>query len=88
MKLLETSRVRETAGNKVYTYNEGQTRYVFRVESDDQDRCIPEGSRQMSFAITVTDYTERSRVLLMKGEHGCRDTIVNEFDKWLSRAIK
>lgn len=88
VKILQTPRVRETAGNKVYIYDEVQTRYVIRVESNDGDRCIPEGSRQMSFAITVTDYEKQSRVLLMRGEHACRDTILRNFEQWLAKATQ
>ena len=84
VKLLSTPQVRQQHGDKEYTYDEVQTRYVLRVRSIDLDMCIPEGSRQMHFNITVTDFQNRQRVLVMKGQFGCRDTIVKEFDKWLS----
>ena len=84
VKLLSTPHVREQLGEKEYTYNEVQSRYVLRVRSTDLDNCIPEGSRQMHFNITVTDFQTRQKVLVMKGQFGCRDTIVNEFERWLS----
>jgi hypothetical protein len=84
VKLLSTPQVRQQRGDKEYTYDEVQTRYVLRVRSVDLDKCVPEGSRQMHFNISVTDFQKRQRVLVMNGRFGCRDTIVNEFDKWLS----
>ena len=86
VKLLSTPQVRQQRGDKEYTYDEVQTRYVLRVRSVDLDTCVPEGSRQMHFSLSVTDFQKRQRVLVMKGEFGCRDTIVREFDKWLSTA--
>jgi len=32
-----------------------------RVRSTDLDRCVPEGSRQMHFNVSVLDYQERNR---------------------------
>jgi hypothetical protein len=84
VKLLSTPQVRQQQGEKEYTYDEVQTRYVLRVRSVDLDTCLPEGSRQMHFSISVTDFQNRERVLIMKGEFGCRDTIVREFEKWLT----
>jgi hypothetical protein len=83
-RILATPEVRETEGNKEYRYKEVQTRYVLRVRSTAEGSCIPEGSPQMNFSLTVTDYVERNRVLVMRGDHACRDTIVREFEKWLS----
>ena len=84
VKLLSTPQVREQLGEKEYTYKEVQSRYVLRVRSIDLDTCIPEGSRQMHFNITVIDFRTRQKVLVMKDQFGCRDTIVKEFEKWLS----
>ena len=84
VKLLSTPQVRQQRGDKEYTFDEVQTRYVLRVRSVDLDTCVPEGSRQMHFSISVTDFQTRQRVLVMKGEFGCRNTIVREFEKWLS----
>jgi hypothetical protein len=84
LKLLSTPQVRQQKGEKEYTYDEVQTRYVLKVRSTDLDTCIPEGSRQMHFDISVTDFQTRQRVLVMKGQYGCRDTIIKEFEKWLS----
>ncbi len=81
--LLSTPQVRQTRGDKEYTFDEVQTRYVLRVRSTDLDRCMPEGSRQMHFNVSVTDFRERRRVFLMSGEYGCRDTLVRSFEKWL-----
>lgn len=87
VKLLSTPQVRQQRGDKEYTYDEVQTRYVLRVRSVDLDTCVPEGSRQMHFKISVTDFQTRKRVLVMNGEYGCRDTILKEFDKWLSSGL-
>lgn len=84
LKLLSTPQVRHQSGDKEYTYKEVQTRYVLRVRSVDLDHCVPEGSRQMHFNISVTDFAKRNRVFLMKGEFGCQDTIVQRFVNWLS----
>jgi hypothetical protein len=83
VRILSEPEVREVSGNKEYIYREVQTRYVLRVRSSDYSMCVPEGSRQMDFAVTVTDYNERSRLLVMQGEHGCKDTLVREVSKWL-----
>lgn len=88
LTLLSTPRVREWRGDKEYTYDEVQTRYVVGVRSIDLDTCIPEGSRQLSqFSIIVTDFKTRQKVLIMKGEFGCRNTLVKEFAKWFSGNI-
>ena len=86
VKLLSTPQVRQQRGDKEYTYDEVQTRFVLRVRSTDLDRCVPEGSRQMHFAVTVTDFQTRQRVFLMKGQFGCLDTLLQQFDNWLRRA--
>jgi hypothetical protein len=83
-KLLSAPEVRQKRGDKEYTYDEVQTRFVLKVRSIDLDRCVPEGSRQMHFQIAVTDFQTRQRVFLMKGEFGCRDTLVREFEQWLN----
>lgn len=84
VRLLGTRGVRELRGDKEYSYEEVQTRYVVRVRSTDLDKCMPEGSRQMDFYIQVTDYVERSRLFLMNGDHGCKDSILKRFEEWLS----
>jgi len=85
VRLLSTPQVRVQRGDKEYAYDEVQTRYVVRVRSVDLDRCVPEGSRQMHFNISVVDFKERSRVFLMNGEFGCKDTLVRNFGRWLSK---
>lgn len=84
LKLLSTPQVREQRGDREYTFKEVQTRFVLRVRSVDLDRCVPEGSRQMHFNISVTDFSERKRVFLMKGEFGCQNSVVQRFANWLS----
>lgn len=82
--LLDTPRVRERRADKEYAYGEVQTRYVLSVSSDDLDRCVPEGSRQMNFSITVVDYQSRQRLFIMNGHHGCLDSILKQFDRWFT----
>jgi hypothetical protein len=84
-RILSTPQVRVQRGDKEYTYDEVQTRYVLRVRSTDLDKCVPEGSRQMHFNVSVVDFQERSRVFLMNGEFGCKDTLVSSFDRWLRK---
>ena len=84
VRILSTPQVREQRGDKEYTFEEVQTRYVLQVRSEDLDRCVPEGSRQMNFNVSVIDFKERSRVFLMTGHHGCQNTLVNAFGQWLS----
>lgn len=84
VKLVSTPQVRQQRGDKEYTYDEIQTRYLLKVRSEDLDRCVPEGSRQMHFTISVTDFQERKRVFLQNGEFGCQDTILKYFAEWLS----
>ena len=62
--------------------SEPVTRYVVNVTSVDQDMCIPEGSRQMHFYISVVDLVENKRVIAMNGDYGCKDTIVRRFETW------
>ena len=83
-EILSTPQVRVQRGDREYTYDEVQTRYVLRVRSEDLDKCVPEGSRQMHFNISVVDFQERTRVFLMNGEFGCKDTLVRSFASWLS----
>jgi hypothetical protein len=84
VRILSTPQVRLQRGDKEYTFDEVQTRYVLRVRSEDLDKCLPEGSRQMNFNVSVVDFKERTRVFLMNGEHGCRDTLLKSFEQWLS----
>jgi hypothetical protein len=86
VKLLSTPQVRQQRGDKEYTYDEVQTRFVLKVRSTDLDYCVPEGSRQMHFTVIVTDFETRQRVFLMKGRFGCRDTLVHQFANWLKSA--
>lgn len=85
-KMLAAPRVRVQQGDREYTYDEVQTRYVVRVRSVDLDTCVPEGSRQMHFNLSVMDYETRSRVFLLNGEFGCRDTLLASFGNWLAQA--
>ena len=78
--------VREQRGDKEYTYLEVQTRYLIRVRSDDLDTCVPEGTRQMHFTISVVDFEERSRIFLMTGDFGCQGTLLKQFEQWLDRS--
>lgn len=57
-------------------------RYVVNVTSVDHDICIPEGSRQMHFHISVVDTLKNQRVFAMSGDYGCKDTIVKRFGAW------
>ena len=57
-------------------------RYVANVTSVDHDMCVPEGSRQMHFHISLVDLETNSRVFAMSGDYGCKDTIVDRFDRW------
>ncbi len=87
-KMLSAPLVTERQGDKSYTYKEVQSRYVLRVRSRDLDMCLPEGSRQMHFDIMVIDYTTRRKVLLIKGEFGCKDTLIREFENWLASVLE
>jgi CRISPR/Cas system-associated protein Cas5 (RAMP superfamily) len=85
VKILSRPKVREQRGDKEYTYDEVQTRYILRVRSVDLDTCIPEGSRQMHFNVSVVDFQERNRVFLMSDEFGCKDTLLRNFESWLTK---
>lgn len=85
VRILGTPQVKHQRGDKEYTYDEVQTRFVVRVRSTDLDTCLPEGSRQMHFTISVTDFQERNKVFLMNGEFGCKDTLINSFNNWLNK---
>lgn len=61
------------------------TRYVVNVASTDLDMCVPEGSRQMHFSISVVDVVENQRVFAMNGDYGCKNTIVKRFEGWFFR---
>lgn len=84
VRILSRPLVTERVGNREYTYREVQTRYVVHVRSEDLDTCVPEGSRQMHFTISVTDFLEESRLFLADGRFGCRDTVVKRFAEWLN----
>lgn len=75
--------VKEFSDNKEYTYTESASRFTVRVRSVDLDTCVPEGSRQMHFRVTVYDVVQRKRVYLSDGEYGCRDTIARQFTNWI-----
>jgi len=57
-------------------------RYVVHVSSTDFDVCLPEGSRQMHFSLSVVDIVENQRVFSMNGDYGCKDTITKRFQRW------
>lgn len=85
VSILGTPQVRLQRGDKEYTYDEVQTRYVLRVRSADLDTCMNEGSRQMHFNVSVVDFQKRSRIFLMSGEFGCKDTLLRNFERWVSQ---
>lgn len=58
------------------------SRYVINVTSVDLDMCLPEGSRQMHFNISVVDLVADERLLVMSGDFGCKDTLVQRFQRW------
>lgn len=62
--------------------SETVTRYVANVTSVDHDMCVPEGSRQMHFHISVVDLVNNERVFGMSGDYGCKDIIVRRFETW------
>jgi len=62
--------------------SETVVRYVANVTSVDHDMCVPEGSRQMHFHISVVDLVNNERVFGMSGDYGCKDTIVRRFAHW------
>jgi hypothetical protein len=62
--------------------SETVARYVANVTSVDHDMCVPEGSRQMHFHISVVDLVNNNRVFAMSGDYGCKDTIVQRFERW------
>jgi hypothetical protein len=78
------SEVTDKTAEREVKYKELKTRYVIQVSSTDRDKCLPEGSRQMDFDIVVNDYSEHKRVLVMHGDHGCKDSIVRQFMKWFT----
>jgi hypothetical protein len=83
VKIIHAPAVMEVRGDRIVSYDEVQTRYVLQVRSTDAGRCVPEGSRQMHFYVTLIDYTEQRRVFLSEGVNGCKDTIVKSFMGWL-----
>lgn len=62
--------------------SETVARYVANVTSVDHDMCVPEGSRQMHFHVSVVDLVNNERVFAMSGDYGCKDTIVRRFERW------
>lgn len=62
--------------------SETVARYVANVTSVDHDMCVPEGSRQMHFHISVVDLASNERVFAMSGDYGCKNTIVQRFERW------
>ena len=64
------------------TTSEAVTRYVVNVTSVDLDVCLPEGSRQMHFNISVVDVLTNERVFFLSGDYGCKDTLVRRFERW------
>lgn len=86
--IFSSPEVTERIGNREYTYNQVQTRYVIFVESVDLDTCVPEGSRQMHFNITVMDFVTRKKVFMAKGQFGCLNTILEEFKVWLGSKVE
>lgn len=58
------------------------TRYVVNATSVDLEMCLPEGSRQMNFHISVIDLLENKRIFGMSGDFGCKDTVVRRFKQW------
>ena len=69
-------------GNQKVKATEITTRYVANVNSVDHDTCVPEGSRQMHFHISVVDLVNNERVFAMSGDYGCKNTIVRRFERW------
>lgn len=59
-------------------------RYTVTATSVDHDMCVPEGSRQMHFYITVVDVIENNRIFALSGDYGCKNTITARFGKWIS----
>jgi hypothetical protein len=68
--------------NKKVRSSETVTRYVVNVSSVDLDVCVPEGSRQMHFNISVVDLVSNERIFVMSGDYGCKDTLVRRFERW------
>lgn len=69
-------------GNHKVQSSKTVVRYVANVTSVDHDMCVPEGSRQMHFHISVVDLVNNERIFAMSGDYGCKDTIVRRFDRW------
>lgn len=68
--------------NQKMRTSEAVVRYVANVTSVDHDMCIPEGSRQMHFHISVVDLVNNERVFAMSGDYGCKNTIVQRVERW------
>ena len=84
--MIRTDRgVKELQDEKEYSTVESSTRYTIDVRSVDLDVCVPEGSRQMNFAIVVYDMKDRKRIFVMRGDFGCKNTILDQFEKWLPK---
>jgi hypothetical protein len=58
------------------------TRYAINATSNDFDVCLPEGSRQMNFTISVNDLRDNQRLFFMNGNYGCKNTVVKRFSRW------
>lgn len=68
--------------NQKMRTSEAVARYVANVTSVDHDMCVPEGSRQMHFHISVVDLVNNERIFAMSGDYGCKNTIVQRFERW------
>lgn len=57
--------------------------HTVKVSSVDLDICLPEGSRQMHFNVTVTDNRTKRRVFSAVGRFGCASTITKNLEQWI-----
>lgn len=65
----------------------GYPRFYLLVRSTDLDICLPEGSRQMHFHIEAIDLQCGERLFLMRGDYGCKDTLVANLQDWTERNL-
>jgi S1-C subfamily serine protease len=65
----------------------GYPRFYLLVRSTDLDICLPEGSRQLHFHVEVMDLQANERLFLMRGEYGCKDTLVANLQDWTERNL-
>lgn len=81
--------IRDLLASRGYSVKDFQsglkTQYLLRVRSEDLDTCIPEGSRQMHFNITVVDSVTGEKALQIADKYGCKNTIIKRFDEWLAK---